>query len=76
MTKKQILITGTGINTEIGKISIQLNEMGSIEEIPLTHKLNKLGYILGIVVIINLIVLIVYKFPLINSVQRFNIVNL
>ncbi len=64
--RAKILITGTGINTEIGKISIQLNEMGSIEEIPLTHKLNKLGYILGTVVIINLIVLIVYKFTTLN----------
>ena len=56
------LVTGTGLNTEIGKISNQLNEMGSIEDIPLTKKLNRLGYILGSVVIINLIVLIIYKF--------------
>ena len=56
------LVTGTGINTEIGKISNQLNEMGSIEDIPLTRKLNRLGYILGTIVIIYLIVLIAYKF--------------
>ncbi|MBY9019839.1 MAG: cation-translocating P-type ATPase [Candidatus Lokiarchaeota archaeon] len=56
------LVTGTGLNTEIGKISNQLNEMGSIEDIPLTKKLNRLGYILGTVVIINLTVLIIYKF--------------
>jgi Ca2+-transporting ATPase len=56
------LVTGTGLNTEIGKISDQLNEMGSIEDIPLTRKLNRLGYILGTIVIINLIILIVYKF--------------
>ncbi|MBY8984178.1 MAG: cation-translocating P-type ATPase [Candidatus Lokiarchaeota archaeon] len=56
------LITGTGVNTEIGKISVTINEMGSIEEIPLTRKLNRLGYILGIIVIINLIILISYKF--------------
>ena len=56
------LVTGTGLNTEIGKISNQLNEMGSIEDIPLTKKLNRLGYILGTVVIINLIILIIYKF--------------
>ncbi len=55
------LVTGTGLNTEIGKISNQLNEMGSIEDIPLTKKLNRLGYILGTIVIINLIILIVYK---------------
>jgi len=64
--RAKILITGTGINTEIGKISNQLNEMGSIEDIPLTHKLNRLGYILGIVVIINLIILIIYKFTIFN----------
>jgi len=56
------LVTGTGLNTEIGKISGQLNEMGSIEDIPLTRKLNRLGYILGTVVIINLYILISYKF--------------
>jgi len=56
------LVTGTGLNTEIGKISDQLNEMGSIEDIPLTRKLNRLGYILGAIVIINLVILIVYKF--------------
>jgi len=60
------LITGTGLNTEIGKISNQLNDMGSIEDIPLTRKLNRLGYILGTVVIIYLIVLIVYKFSILG----------
>ncbi|MFX1374327.1 MAG: cation-translocating P-type ATPase [Promethearchaeota archaeon] len=56
-----ILVTNTGIKTKIGKISQTLNEMGSIEDIPLTRKLNRLGYILGTVVIINLIILIVSK---------------
>ncbi len=60
------LVTGTGLNTEIGKISTQLNEMGSIEDIPLTRKLNRLGYILGTIVIIYLIVLIVYKFSILG----------
>ncbi|MFX1572264.1 MAG: cation-translocating P-type ATPase [Promethearchaeota archaeon] len=55
------LITGTGLNTQIGKISVTLNEMGSIEDIPLTKKLNRLGYILGTLVIISLIILIIYK---------------
>ena len=55
------LITGIGENTQIGKISQTLNEMGSIEDIPLTRKLNRLGYILGTIVIINLIILIIYK---------------
>jgi len=62
--RAKALITGTGINTEIGKISETLNEMGSIEDIPLTRKLNRLGYILGTIVVINLIVLIIYKFSL------------
>ncbi|MHA2181397.1 MAG: cation-translocating P-type ATPase [Promethearchaeota archaeon] len=62
--RAKALITGIGVNTEIGKISVSLNEMGSIEEIPLTRKLNRLGYILGIIVLINLIILISYKFIL------------
>ncbi|MFW9824342.1 MAG: cation-translocating P-type ATPase, partial [Candidatus Thorarchaeota archaeon] len=60
--RAKALITNTGANTEIGKISVTLNEMGSIEEIPLTRKLNRLGYILGAIVVINLIILISYKF--------------
>ncbi|MFX0164946.1 MAG: cation-translocating P-type ATPase [Candidatus Hodarchaeota archaeon] len=60
--RAKALITGTGVNTEIGKISNTLNEMGSIEDIPLTRKLNRLGYILGVIVIINLYILIFYKF--------------
>ncbi|MFW9878324.1 MAG: cation-translocating P-type ATPase [Candidatus Thorarchaeota archaeon] len=59
--RAKALITGTGVNTEIGKISTTLNEMGSIEDIPLTRKLNRLGYILGIIVLINLAMLILYK---------------
>jgi Ca2+-transporting ATPase len=59
--RAKVLITGTGVNTEIGKISTTLNEMGSIEDIPLTRKLNRLGYILGVIVIINLYMLIFYK---------------
>ena len=62
--RAKTLITTTGINTEIGKISQTLNEMGSIEDIPLTRKLNKLGYILGTIVVINLCILIIYKFIL------------
>ncbi|MHA2087566.1 MAG: cation-translocating P-type ATPase, partial [Promethearchaeota archaeon] len=69
--RAKALITGTGVNTEIGKISVTLNEMGSIEEIPLTRKLNKLGYILGIIVLINLIILITYKFILLTNAGIF-----
>ncbi len=65
------LVVGTGTNTEIGKISNQLNEMGSIEDIPLTRKLNRLGYILGSIVIINLIILITYKFVLLGIEGNF-----
>ncbi|MFX1418814.1 MAG: cation-translocating P-type ATPase [Promethearchaeota archaeon] len=59
--RAKAIITNTGVKTEIGKISQTLNEMGSIEDIPLTRKLNKLGYILGIIVLINLIILIFAK---------------
>ncbi len=62
--RAKALITGTGVNTQIGKISTTLNEMGSIEDIPLTRKLNRLGYILGTIVLINLFILISYKFIL------------
>lgn len=67
----KMLVTNTGINTEIGKISNQLNEMGSIEDIPLTRKLNRLGYILGLVVIVNLIILITYKFTILILEENF-----
>ena len=60
-------VTGTGVDTEIGKISQTLNEMGSIEDIPLTRKLNRLGYILGTVVIINLIILIIFKLTILSQ---------
>ncbi|MHA2390477.1 MAG: cation-translocating P-type ATPase [Promethearchaeota archaeon] len=60
--RAKVLITSTGVKTEIGKISTTLNEMGTIEDIPLTRKLNRLGYILGVIVIINLYILIFYKF--------------
>ncbi|MHA2122505.1 MAG: cation-translocating P-type ATPase [Promethearchaeota archaeon] len=69
--RAKALITGTGIFTEIGKISQTLNEMGTIEDIPLTRKLNKLGYILGTIVIINLIILISYKFAILASEGNF-----
>ncbi|MFX1498979.1 MAG: cation-translocating P-type ATPase [Promethearchaeota archaeon] len=69
--RAKAMITRTGINTEIGKISNQLNEMGSIEDIPLTRKLNHLGYILGTIVIISLAVLIVYKFSILISNNQF-----
>ncbi|TFG28748.1 MAG: cation-transporting P-type ATPase [Promethearchaeota archaeon] len=65
------MVTGTGSSTEIGKISHQLNEMGRIEDLPLTKKLNRLGYILGTVVIINLIILISYKFSILIAENKF-----
>jgi Ca2+-transporting ATPase len=69
--RAKALVTDIGIKTEIGKISNQLNEMGSIEEIPLTKKLNKLGYILGIIVIVNLTILIIYKLAVLGIEGRF-----
>jgi len=69
--RARALVVGTGLDTEIGKISHQLNEMGSIEDIPLTRKLNRLGYILGIIVIINLFILISYKLILLAIEEQF-----
>ncbi|MGV9174239.1 MAG: cation-translocating P-type ATPase, partial [Promethearchaeia archaeon] len=69
--RAKILVTGTGSDTEIGKISESLNKMGTIEDIPLTHKLNRLGYILGTIVIINLIILITYKFSILQAQGNF-----
>ncbi|MFX1477668.1 MAG: cation-translocating P-type ATPase [Promethearchaeota archaeon] len=72
--RAKALVTTIGADTEIGKISTTLNELGSIEEIPLTKKLNRLGYILGTIVVINLIILISYKFTiLINNNEFFRI---
>jgi Ca2+-transporting ATPase len=65
--RAKILITNTGIKTEIGKISQTLNEMGSIEDIPLTRKLNRLGYILGTVVLINLVILLIVKIAILQE---------
>ena len=66
------LVIGTGVNTEIGKISVQLNAMGSIEDIPLTRKLNRLGYILGFIAIFILSILITYKFIFLAIEGDFN----
>lgn len=65
------LVIGTGVNTEIGKISQTLNEMGSIEDIPLTRKLNRLGYILGTIVLLFLISLIIFKLAILNIQGNF-----
>ncbi len=59
--KAKIVVTNTGPTSKIGKISGSLNEMGSIEDIPLTHKLNRLAVILGTIVMINAIILIAFK---------------
>ncbi|MFX1278222.1 MAG: cation-translocating P-type ATPase [Promethearchaeota archaeon] len=69
--RSKVLITGTGIDTKIGEISTTLNEMGSIEDIPLTRKLNRLGYILGTIVLINLYMLIFYKLVTLASEGNF-----
>ncbi len=70
--RAKIIVTNTGFKTEIGKISYYLNKMGSIDDIPLVNKLNHLGHILGIGVIMNLIILILYKFLILS--QNINVV--
>ncbi|MFO7795787.1 MAG: cation-transporting P-type ATPase [Promethearchaeia archaeon] len=65
--RAKVVITSTGKETKIGQISESLNQMGSIEEIPLTKKLNRLGYVLGTIVLINLTVLIIYKLTILNQ---------
>lgn len=55
------LVVGTGINTEMGKITEELNELNSFDNLALTKKLNRLGLVLGIIVIITLIFLIIFK---------------
>ncbi|MBN1217241.1 MAG: cation-transporting P-type ATPase [Candidatus Lokiarchaeota archaeon] len=64
--RAKIIITETGIKTKIGEISNSLNKMGAIEEIPLTKKLNKLGYFLGLIVIINMILLVTFKLVILH----------
>jgi Ca2+-transporting ATPase len=65
--KAKILIVKTADNTEIGKISQSLNKMGSIEDIPLTKKLNHLAYLFGALILINMSVLIIYKLLFLNQ---------
>jgi Ca2+-transporting ATPase len=45
--------------------------MGSFEDIPLRRKLNRLGYILGIIVVIILTILIVYKLSILWYNHKF-----
>ncbi|MBD3214606.1 MAG: HAD-IC family P-type ATPase [Candidatus Lokiarchaeota archaeon] len=59
--RAKIMVIYTGAQTEIGHISKSLNKMGTLEQIPLTKKLNRLGYILGIIAIILLTILISYR---------------
>ncbi|MEJ2248706.1 MAG: cation-translocating P-type ATPase [Candidatus Lokiarchaeota archaeon] len=74
--RAKVLVTSIGENTEIGKISSSLNEMGTIEDIPLTKKLNRLGYILGVIVIISLTILIIYKLTLLDIQNIFTLPNI
>ncbi|MFX1237359.1 MAG: cation-translocating P-type ATPase, partial [Promethearchaeota archaeon] len=69
--KATILVTKTGINTRIGEISHSLNEMSYIQEIPLTKKLNKLGHLLAIIVLINLFMLIAFKLTILGIENNF-----
>ncbi|MFX1534710.1 MAG: HAD-IC family P-type ATPase, partial [Promethearchaeota archaeon] len=54
------VVTGTGAHTEIGKISIELNDVTS-GEIPLTSKVNTLGKYLVLVMSIFLFAQIIFK---------------
>ncbi|NHI93595.1 MAG: cation-transporting P-type ATPase [Candidatus Lokiarchaeota archaeon] len=57
--RARAIVTGTGINTEIGKISQNLAQTG-MAEIPLTKKMNNFAKILAIVVILLLFVVFIY----------------
>ncbi|MFX1254878.1 MAG: cation-translocating P-type ATPase [Promethearchaeota archaeon] len=54
------VVTGTGAHTEIGKISIELNDI-TTGEIPLTSKVNTLGKFLVLVMSVFLFAQIIFK---------------
>ena len=65
------IVSATGIRTEIGKISQTLNEMGSIEDIPLTRKMNNFAKWLVVIVFINLTILVIYKLVILAVLEIF-----
>ncbi|OLS31268.1 MAG: Calcium-transporting ATPase 1 [Candidatus Heimdallarchaeota archaeon AB_125] len=54
------VVVSTGIYTELGKLSVELQEIGS-NEIPIRSKVNKLAKWLGLAVVAFLVVSVVYK---------------
>jgi len=70
------IVAATGIRTEIGKISQTLNEMGSIEDIPLTRKMNNFAKWLVIIVFINLSILVIYKLSVLALLDIFTSENI
>lgn len=56
----KVLVTTTGSNTEIGKISTELREM-SPSDIPITRKMNKVAKILAVLLATVLIITVWYK---------------
>lgn len=63
MGKARAIVVHTGGNTEIGKISTQLNESGYVE-IPLTRKMNNFAKKLAIGVITFVSIALIYKISL------------
>ncbi|NVM03048.1 MAG: cation-transporting P-type ATPase [Candidatus Helarchaeota archaeon] len=58
--RSKSIVTGTGVNTEIGKISKNLAQV-EMADIPLTKKMNRFAKFLALVVIILLVVVFVYS---------------
>ncbi len=61
------IIVSTGVYTELGKLSTELQKIGS-NEIPIRSKVNKLAMWLGIAVTVFLVVSVIYKI-IIHSVN-------
>jgi len=54
------IVISTGIYTELGKLSTELQEIGT-NEIPIRSKVNRLAKFLGIAVVVFIIVSVIYK---------------
>lgn len=61
------LVVNTGIFTELGKLSVELQEIGS-NEIPIRSKVNRLAKWLGLTVVTFLVVSVIYK-AIIHSIN-------
>lgn len=72
--KAQAIVVKTGGNTEIGKLSTQLNE-GGVSEIPLTRKMNTMAKYLAIGVIIMISLALTYKLSMYYSAGSTDPIN-